>query len=194
MRTIKEDVVNEIVINKSRFITVLCSVNNNDEVIEKLDYYKKTYKDATHYCYAYIIDSYMKCSDDGEPSSTAGMPILNVLKNHDLEHVLCIVIRYFGGVKLGAGGLVRAYSNSASEAVNKAIIATLENGYNITIEFDYDNVKQIDYILKDINVIKNFGEKIIYSFKISILEFEKIENLLSDKCIITKKEPILTLV
>lgn len=190
MKTIKETVINEIIINKSRFICVLCNINNSDEVKDKIDYYKKIYKDATHYCFAYIIDSYMKSSDDGEPSGTAGMPILNVLKNNNLNHVLCIVIRYFGGIKLGAGGLVRAYGKSVTEALNNGEIADLKNGYYLEISFDYDNIKFVDNVLKNIDVKKNFDEKIVYSFKIAE-DLENITNLLKDKVDIIKKEPIL---
>ena len=120
MKSIKEEVINEIIINKSKFITVLTNINDINKIKEKLEDIKKTYKDATHYCYAYIINNHEKCSDNGEPSGTAGMPILNVLKQNNLTNILCVVIRYFGGIKLGAGGLIRAYSTSASEALNKA--------------------------------------------------------------------------
>lgn len=194
MKSIGKEIVNEIIINKSRFITVLCNVNNKDEVNDKILEYKNKYKDATHYCYAYIIENYSKCSDDGEPSGTAGMPILKVLQNNDLTNVLCLVIRYFGGVKLGAGGLVRAYSNSASEAVNIAEIMSLTYGYYIEIEFDYENVKLIDYLLKDIVIDKKFNENIIYSFKISKDSYLEIEKSLLDKTKILKKEPILIFV
>ena len=125
MKSIKEEITNEIIINKSRFITVLTNINDIDKVKEKLENIKKTYKDATHYCFAYIINNHEKCSDDGEPSGTAGMPILNVLKQNNLTNILCVVIRYFGGIKLGAGGLIRAYSTSASEALNKSSMAVL---------------------------------------------------------------------
>ena len=80
---------------------------------------KKEYKDSTHICYAYIINSSEKCSDDGEPNGTAGLPILNILKKNNLTNVLAIVIRYFGGIKLGAGGLLRAYSDAANKAVSQ---------------------------------------------------------------------------
>ena len=150
MKTVKENIENEIIINKSRFITLLIKINNLDEIEKNLKEIKKKYKDATHYCYAYIIGNKEKCSDNGEPSGTAGMPILNVLKQNDLTNILCVVIRYFGGIKLGAGGLIRAYSTSASEALNKTNIVNLIKGYKIVIEFNYDNIKQINYLLKDI--------------------------------------------
>ncbi len=191
MKSINDEVINEIVINKSRFITVLCNINDKNEVNDKILEYKNKYKDATHYCYAYIVGGYSKCSDDGEPSGTAGMPILNVLQNNDLTNVLCVVIRYFGGIKLGAGGLVRAYSKCVSEAVNLAHISDLIDGYYIEIEFDYDNIKKIDYLLKDVLIDKKFGENIIYSFKISEDNYLEIESILKEKTNILKKESIL---
>jgi len=191
MKSIGKEIVNEIIINKSRFISVLCNINNKDEVNSKILEYKNKYKDATHYCYAYIIDGYCKCCDDGEPSGTAGMPILNVLQNNDLTNVLCLVIRYFGGVKLGAGGLVRAYSRSVSEILKVADINDLVDGYYIEIEFDYDSVKTIDYLLKDVFIDKKFEENIIYSFKISKDFYLEIEDVLLNKTNILKKESIL---
>ena len=179
MKTVKENIKNEIIINKSRFITLLIKINNPDEIEKNLKEIKKKYKDATHYCYAYIIGNKEKCSDNGEPSGTAGMPILNVLKQNDLTNILCVVIRYFGGIKLGAGGLIRAYSTSASEALNKTNIVNLIKGYKIVIEFNYDNIKQINYLLKDIQIKKEYGNTITYTFYIKEDSLNKIENELS---------------
>ena len=190
MKSIKEEITNEIIINKSRFITVLTNINDIDKVKEKLENIKKTYKDATHYCFAYIINNHEKCSDDGEPSGTAGMPILNVLKQNNLTNILCVVIRYFGGIKLGAGGLIRAYSTSASEALNKTSMAVLVKGYKIIIEFSYDNIKQIDYLLKNIKIKKEYGDTITYAFDIKEEELNKIENELSKLSKIKLKEQI----
>lgn len=191
MKSINTDVINEIVINKSRFITILTSINNKKEVKEKLDFYKKEYKDATHYCHAYIIENYSKCDDDGEPGGTAGMPILNTLQNNELTNILCIVIRYFGGIKLGAGGLVRAYSKSTSEAIANADIKELIDGYYLEIEFAYDDSKLIENLLKDIETTKTYTEKVICKFKISQSAYKEIESLLITKAKITKREPIL---
>ncbi len=190
MKSVKEETKNEIIINKSKFITIVTNVHNQEHVKEKLLEIKKTYKDATHYCYAYIINSKEKCSDDGEPSGTAGMPILNVLKKNNLTNTLCVVIRYFGGIKLGAGGLIRAYSTSASEALNKANITNLVNGYNITIEFPYDNLKQIDYLLKNIDIKKDYQTNITYNFNIKEETFNKIQNELTKLSKIKLKKPI----
>lgn len=193
MKSIKENITNEIIINKSRFITTLIKINNIDEIKNKLTEIQKTYKDATHYCYAYIINNKEKCSDNGEPSGTAGLPILNVLKQNNLTNILCIVIRYFGGIKLGAGGLIRAYSTSTSEALSKTKIVNLINGYNLTIEFPYENLKQINYLLKNIDIKKDYQTNITYNFNIEENKFKQIENELTKLCHIkTKKITTIT--
>lgn len=190
MKSIQKEITSEIIINKSRFITILTNINDIDKVKEKLEEIKKQYKDATHYCYAYIINNHEKCSDNGEPSGTAGMPILNVLKQNDLTNILCVVIRYFGGIKLGAGGLIRAYSTSASVALNKAIITNIVNGYNITIEFSYNNLKQIDYLLKNIDIKKDYQTNIIYTFNITEEKLKQIESELTKLSKIKLKKQI----
>ena len=124
VKTIRNQTEFEIVINKSRFIGLLIPISDVEEVPLYLEEARELYPNATHYCYAYIIDQYKKASDDGEPSKTAGMPMLNVLEKNELDHVLAIVIRYFGGIKLGAGGLVRAYSQSVVETLSHADIVT----------------------------------------------------------------------
>ena len=113
-----------------------------------------------------------KASDDGEPSGTAGIPILNVLKKEGLQNVLCIVVRYFGGIKLGAGGLVRAYSKACKEGL---IITNLEKGYLIEIEFEYNKIKDIDYLIDDALVInKNFDITPVYNVKITVDKYNQI--------------------
>ena len=190
MKTIKKDVTNEIIINKSRFITIITKIDDIDKVKDKLKQIKKEYKAATHYCYAYIINGYQKCSDDKEPSGTAGIPILNVLKNNDLNYVLCVVVRYFGGIKLGAGGLVRAYSSSVSEAINKCEFGNLTPAYYIKIALEYENMKKVDYILKDYDIIKAYSEKVIYEFKITKEDYLKIRDNLNNYSTLRKIEEI----
>ena len=121
--TISEHDTAEIIEKKSRFIANIFHVENIEQVEEQLNKIKKQHYSARHNCYAYrIIKNDMiieKSSDDGEPGGTAGVPILNVLEKEKLTNVLAIVVRYFGGIKLGAGGLVRAYSKSITEALSK---------------------------------------------------------------------------
>lgn len=186
MKTIKDNNKNEIIIKNSRFICLLYKLDNINNIDNILNNIKKEYKDATHYCYAYIFDNTYKSSDDGEPGGTAGMPILNVLKNNNLNYVLAIVVRYFGGIKLGAGGLVRAYTKSITEALKTSDIIDLIDGYNLIIEFDYDKVKEIDYLLKN-SIINNkkFDNKIIYDIDIDSNMYKTIKN---NNNIIIKKE------
>lgn len=166
MRTISHNVENEIIIKKSKFICHLYRVNDIENINNKIDYINNKYKDATHNCYAYICGNLKKMSDDKEPSGTAGMPMLNILEMNNLNNILVIVTRYFGGVKLGANGLVRAYADSVKEALNLVNIITLTKGYLVEIEFSYDKLKQIDYILKNNKIInKNFLTNITYKFE-----------------------------
>ncbi len=111
---------NEIVINKSRFIAYKFNLNSLDDVKTHLANLKKEHKKATHICYAYVFNIGVvseKCFDDGEPGGTAGYPILNVIKKKNLTNTLIAVVRYFGGIKLGAGGLTRAYTKAASSVL-----------------------------------------------------------------------------
>lgn len=184
MNTIKTNTQNTIIISKSKFICLLIKIDNDKLLDTTLNNIKKEYKDATHYCYGYIIDNVKRFSDDSEPNGTAGMPILNVLENNNLNHILCVVIRYFGGIKLGTGGLVRAYTNSVVEALKKSNIITLLKGKKVKLTFNYDNTKEIDYILSNItNIKKNYELYITYVFEISDLEFDKYKDKLKELCI-----------
>lgn len=163
MKTIEKKLIKEIEIQKSRFICYLDIVHSEEDAKRKIVEIMKKYPGATHYCYAYIIDNVKRFQDDGEPGGTAGMPILHVLESQNLQHIIAIVIRYFGGIKLGAGGLVRAYSNSVSDTLKLIETVELIECETLTIEFDYTNTKQIDYLLQNFSIInKTFGEKIIY--------------------------------
>ena len=153
-------------------------INSISEINDILSNLNKEYKDSTHICYAYIIDNKEKCFDDGEPSATAGLPILNVLKKNNLSNILAVVIRYFGGIKLGVGGLSHAYSSSIIEALKLSSIIELTIGYLIEIEFSYDSVKLIDYILYDKKIIdKIYKDNIIYKFYLTEDELKIIPEL-----------------
>lgn len=168
MQTIKEEKINELIISKSKFITILIRVDDVSLVKETINQYKTLYPDATHYCYAYIIGNNKRSSDDGEPSGTAGSPMLNVLEREHLTNILCLVIRYFGGTKLGTGGLVRAYTKCVTLAIYESEKIKLVEGVKLVITFNYDHTKVIDYLLKDL-IIKesDFKEDVSYTFDIS---------------------------
>lgn len=179
MKTI-EDSNYTIVINKSKFICDLLYINNQDEIDSKLKDIKHKYKGATHYCYAYICDNNKRFNDDGEPGGTAGMPILNVLENNNLNHVLCVVIRYFGGIKLGAGGLVRAYTKSVTSCLENTKIIDKKECQLIKITFSYDKVKIIDKIINKNILLKEFENSITYTIAISKDEVKNTLKLLEN--------------
>lgn len=182
MFVIKNDCTNEIIIKNSRFITFLIKINNLEQIQFNLEKLKKDYPKATHYCYAYIINDIKKASDDKEPSGTAGIPILNVLEKENLTNILCVVIRYFGGIKLGAGGLVRAYTKSVVTALDKVDKISLVSGFKLIIEFDYANEKELNYLLNNSTIInKEFQDKIKYTILVDNITYKK---LLTMDCII----------
>ena len=164
MKSIKENVINKIEINKSIFITELIKVKEKEEISKYLEGIKNKYKDATHYCYAYIIDDFKKSSDDGEPGGTAGVPIMDTLNKAQINYILCVVIRYFGGIKLGAGGLVRAYRKSVSEALTQTELNELINGYEIILETSYDKQKDLEFLIKE-HYTKEYKENVIYTIE-----------------------------
>ena len=180
MYTIRKNFENEIIVNKSRFITYLFKVHSKAEVDSLINKLKREHKEATHYCYAYIIGGDIKCSDDGEPSKTAGAPLLNVLEKNNLDHILAVVIRYFGGIKLGAGGLVRAYTKSVTECLKLTEIIKISKGYLIEMSFDRSNIKQIDFLLKDIDINKTYDENVTYTFCIQKDAFDLIQDKFED--------------
>ncbi len=184
MKTIKEFVKVNQTINRSEFITSLYPVSSIEEVQEILQNVRKTYYDATHNCYAYILGlegDQKKASDDGEPSGTSGMPILGALEKNDLTNVLCIVTRYFGGIKLGAGGLVRAYSSSASLGVNSATLLTLTKVLKIEITTSYQQVNVIMKTLANEKLYdKKFLEEIYLYYEVKYEDFDKITKDLTE--------------
>lgn len=187
MKSIKENVINKIEINKSIFITELIKVKDINEISKYLDDIKNKYKDATHYCYAYIIDDLKKSSDDGEPGGTAGVPIMDTLNKAQINYILCVVIRYFGGIKLGAGGLVRAYRKSVVDALSKVELNELINGYELVIETSYDKQKDLEYIIKD-HYTKEYNENVIYNIECT----KDIKDILEKNYkILNKKEKVI---
>ncbi len=179
MYTIKNNSINEIIIKNSKFITLLYKVYSLEDIKNTLVNVKTLYPNATHYCYAYILNNEKRSSDDGEPSGTAGTPILNILESNNLNYILAVVIRYFGGIKLGSSGLIRAYSRSVKEAIKENILTKLIEGINVNITFSWSNIKQIDYLLKDqlINK-KEYLDNITYNISIPINILNTLKNYL----------------
>lgn len=149
-RTIKNSCEAEYIVNKSRFIGYLFPVESEKEAEEQLAKIKKKHYDATHNCHAFVLrNGISRCSDDGEPSGTAGVPILEVIKAHHLVNCLCVVTRYFGGILLGAGGLVRAYSKAAALAIEKAEIYEYLPAKRIYFELEYSLYNTLEPFLRE---------------------------------------------
>lgn len=169
--TVKQTAIEEIIIQKSRFIGHVARVETEEEAQQFIQEIKKKHNAATHNCSAYMIgehDQIQKANDDGEPSGTAGVPMLEVLKKKNLKDTVVVVTRYFGGIKLGAGGLIRAYGNATTEALQGSGIVKrqLMQGISITVEYTLlgklENVlRQSDYILETINYLEKV-EFIVY--------------------------------
>lgn len=176
MKTIKNNSTNEIIIKNSRFINYLIKINNPNikEIIEEI---KTTHPKANHYCYAYIYNDIKRSSDDKEPTGTAGSPMLNVLEKNNLNNILAVTVRYFGGIKLGAGGLIRAYTESITENLKNVELIELEKGYKLEIIFNYSDEKQINYILNNSKIIdKSYDNDIKYIVLINDEILNKIKN------------------
>ena len=154
MKTVIKKEEYEITIKNSKFIGIIIPINNKEDIKININNLKEEYKNANHYCYAFKLINDKGCSDDGEPNKTAGIPILNVIEGEDLINVLVVVIRYFGGIKLGPGGLIRAYSKTCKEVINKSSLVELIKGLEASITFDYSKEKEINYLLKN-SIIKN---------------------------------------
>ncbi len=198
MKLINDTYINTIIISKSEFITRLFRVNNVDEVNKYLAETRKKHYDASHNCYAYILGDNAeieKCSDDGEPLKTAGAPMLDALKKNNVTNILAITTRYFGGILLGAGGLVRAYSKSVSEALKLAKFFVIKEQTKFTMNTTYSGynalIKNITYI-KVLNtffntdvliegaVDKELFDKLtddLYKYKIDAITLNAIGNI-----------------
>ena len=205
MRVIVENTTAEIVEKKSRFIANVFYVENIEEAEAKITEIRKKYYDAKHNCFAYILGKngeVMKSSDDGEPQGTAGHPMLDIMKGEDLTNCVAIVTRYFGGVLLGTGGLVRAYSDSLKSALNTAKYSDIHEGYEVSFSVNYDNYAKVESIVQNVNQIANkqliisvdkkFEENVQLSYLVENEAFEKfkqeISNLTKGKVTLENKD------
>ncbi len=147
---IKEDYSHTIVIERSQFICYLRKTLDEDSAKDFIQEIRKKHYDATHVCTAYLIsNNIQKSNDDGEPSGTAGIPMLTTLKNMNMIDICACVVRYFGGIKLGAGGLIRAYSNSVSEAINNAPKVIMKKFKFYEVTFPYNLINKMEYLLNN---------------------------------------------
>lgn len=188
-KTILEKTISaEIVEKKSRFIANLFYVESAEDAENKIKEVKKKYFDAKHNCFAYLIyeDNKIlkKFSDDGEPSGTAGAPMLEILEKIGIYNVVIIVTRYFGGILLGTGGLVRAYSESLKKAISLATIQDQERGYEVDIECTYSSFEKFKYYCNknNINIVNStYSDTIICKIELNNEEKENLEKEIEDQ-------------
>lgn len=176
--TVKEETENVIIIERSKFICNIKGVDNEEDAKSFIETIRKRHSLANHNCYAYIADDkglIQKFSDDGEPQGTAGLPMLEVLKNKRIYKTVAVVTRYFGGIKLGTGGLTRAYGGSVSECLNKAKIADMQKATVIKILLDYEGYSRLLKHLSspDVSIVKTeFGNnvEVVLAIKNSVVD------------------------
>lgn len=171
MPRLKEEFMNEFEIEKSRFICYLNRAFNEEEAKAYILRIKKLHPNATHHCSAFLIGEHselQRSNDDGEPSGTAGVPMLESLRMNKMNEVVAVVVRYFGGIKLGAGGLIRAYSKSVSEAIKLAPLTEKVLTYKYSLTFSYDLIGKLDYFLAhhDTEILnKEYDERVTYVYR-----------------------------
>ena len=185
---IKDEVSSTLIIEKSRFIAYIKPVFSEDEYKEYLKEIRKKYYDASHVVSAFISNNIKRSSDDGEPSGTGGIPVLNILEKNNLNNTCCLVVRYFGGIKLGVGGLSRAYSNATLEALKKAIIVEDYIYPKYELILDYEVANKLDNLLINNTYLLNKD----YDVNVKITFVLKNESILDKIKEITKgKSPTL---
>ena len=168
----------------SRFIAFAFPVANADEIKTHLSFLQKQYHDARHICYAYVLGAVgeeFRANDNGEPSGTAGRPILGAIRSHNLTNILIAVVRYFGGIKLGTSGLITAYKAAAQDAIDNASVAEQIVYEHYALQFEYSKINEIMRIIKEENAIienQTMEEKCMISFKIRKKNAEKTINRL----------------
>lgn len=184
--TIKEDSYDEFVEKKSTFITHLVRVTSEEEAREFIQKMKKKHYDATHVCSCYVVgdnNEITRANDDGEPSGTAGAPMLDVLVKNEIKNVCATVIRYFGGTKLGTGGLVRAYGGGVINALKNATLVERKDALEIRLELDYSLNGKIEYEIEKTNFIVNnleYTDKIIYTIYVMEEDYDSFHSWIAN--------------
>lgn len=177
----------EIVEKKSRFIANIFPVKSEEEALEKITEMRKKYYDARHNCFAYIIGENgetQRCSDDGEPSGTAGRPMLDVLEGMGLHDVVAVVTRYFGGTLLGTGGLVRAYSAAMKEGLANCVLLSQGTGYRLQIVTDYNEVGKLQYLARTKQLHElacDYADSVTLELLVPEDEVEAVETEITEK-------------
>nr|WP_330361770.1 YigZ family protein [Blautia sp. CAG:237] len=185
-KTVLEGGTGEIVEKKSRFIATVRPVKNEEEALAFLEEMRKKYWDARHNCYAYSIGKnreFTRCSDDGEPSGTAGRPMLDVILGEDIYNVAVVVTRYFGGVLLGTGGLVRAYSKAVQEGLAGSLVIEKKKGISLKVTTDYTGIGKIQYIAgeRQIPILDSeYTDKVVLKLLVPDAETEAVQKAITE--------------
>lgn len=192
--TVSQPASNSFTEKKSEFIGYIAPVRTNDEAVEFINKIKSMHRKARHNVYAYILrnDNITRYSDDGEPQGTAGMPVLDVLQKRGLTDVCIVVTRYFGGILLGGGGLVRAYSHTASITCDAANIMDMRLCHRLKISADYGMYGKISYILPNFDTItinSDFGSNVVLEI---VVMSDKLQSLLKELTEITNSSAEIT--
>lgn len=184
MFNVKEKVVSLIEVKKSKFYGILLPIDSDDKIKDELAKIKKEYPAARHYCYGAVIGDITRSNDDGEPTSTAGRPILETLLNHNLDNVLAVVVRYFGGTLLGTAGLIRAYSQATAKAIVLATLTVPTTVYNYKITADYNLISSLEYLLSTKATItdRTYCQQVTYYFQTEEDLSLEIEEMTSGQC------------
>ena len=183
---IKEGGQGEIVEKKSRFIATVRLVEKEEDALAFIEEMKKKYWDARHNCYAYSIGKnreFTRCSDDGEPSGTAGRPMLDVILGEDIYNVAVVVTRYFGGVLLGTGGLVRAYSKAVQEGLAGSIVIEKKKGISLKVTTDYTGIGRIQYIAgeRQIPILDSeYTDKVVLKLLVPDTETQAVQKAITE--------------
>lgn len=185
-KTLLEGGTGEIVEKKSRFIATVRLVESEEEALSFIEETRKKYWDARHNCYVYSVGKnreYTRCSDDGEPSGTAGRPMLDVILGEDIYNVAVVVTRYFGGILLGTGGLVRAYSKAVQEGLRSSRIIEKQYGISLEITTDYTGIGKIQYIAgeRKLPILDSeYTDKVILRLLVPSQEVESVQKAVTE--------------
>lgn len=192
--------VGEIEEKKSRFIAHVASVSTEEEAVAFIEAKKKQFWDARHNCYAYVLGEHaqtMRFSDDGEPTGTAGRPILEVLVGSGIRNIIVVVTRYFGGTLLGTGGLVRAYTKAAQAGIAASVVRTMCCGFEMSIVTDYNGIGKVQYLLGARGISTedaDYGEQVNVRVNIPYVDKDSVIKEINDatagKAKITVSEPV----
>lgn len=185
-KTVYEGGEGELVEKKSRFIATVRPVKTEEEANQFVEEMRKKYWDARHNCWAFILgerQEFKRCSDDGEPSQTAGKPMMDVLTGAGLTDVAVVVTRYFGGTLLGTGGLVRAYSGAVQEGLKNSTVITKYRGVKLSVTTDYNGVGKLQYLFrqKEIPILSvEYTDKVVFTVLVESSRIQEIKKAITE--------------